>query len=349
MTSFRTGVVDRLVERREGLQRVTVDGEPAYVVTSLVGEVAAGDPVVVNTTAVELGLGTGGSHVVHWNLARDALRQPGSGHVMKLRYTSLQADVGSAEEHDPAPPGPAGTDLGGLAVAVAGLHSLVGPIVAGALARRPELRIGYVMTDDAALPLALSDLVARLVDAQMLATTVTAGQAFGGAHEAVTVPSALWTCRHRLGLDAVVVAMGPGNVGTGTPLGTSALGQVPVIDLTGRLGGRAVVALRHSGADTRTRHRGLSHHSKVALELSREPATIAVAARWAGEVGAELDRADVAHHRRRVVDAPEVLDRLDAIGAPFRSMGRPGHHDRRLVDAAAAAGAVLAAEAGHRG
>ena len=28
--------------------------------------------VVLNTTAVELGLGTGGWHVVHWNLARDA-------------------------------------------------------------------------------------------------------------------------------------------------------------------------------------------------------------------------------------------------------------------------------------
>ena len=40
----------------------------AYVLTQLTGAVAVGDRVVVNTTAVELGLGTGGWHVVHWNL-----------------------------------------------------------------------------------------------------------------------------------------------------------------------------------------------------------------------------------------------------------------------------------------
>ena len=55
--------------------------------------------MVVNTTAVELGLGTGGWHVVHWNLARDEWSEPGPGHIMKVRYTSLQADVGSTEEH----------------------------------------------------------------------------------------------------------------------------------------------------------------------------------------------------------------------------------------------------------
>ena len=54
---------------------------------------------MVNTTAVELGLGTGGWHVVHWNLARDEWSEKGPGHIIKGRYTSLQADVGSTEEH----------------------------------------------------------------------------------------------------------------------------------------------------------------------------------------------------------------------------------------------------------
>ena len=54
---------------------------------------------MINTTAVELGLGTGGWHVVHWNLSRDGdVALPGGGHVMKLRYTSLQVDTGVAEE-----------------------------------------------------------------------------------------------------------------------------------------------------------------------------------------------------------------------------------------------------------
>ena len=69
------------------------------MLTQLTGPVDVGDAVVVNTTAVELGLGTGGWHVVHWNLARDEWSEPGPGHIMKARYTSLQADVGSTEEH----------------------------------------------------------------------------------------------------------------------------------------------------------------------------------------------------------------------------------------------------------
>src|SRR2546423_8957837 len=103
MPSFRTGVVVRLLEARRGLQRVEVDlgdgPERAYALTQLTGGVGLGDRVVVNTTAVELGLGTGGWHVVHWNLEREQWAERGPGHIIKGRYTSLQADVGSAEEH----------------------------------------------------------------------------------------------------------------------------------------------------------------------------------------------------------------------------------------------------------
>src|SRR6188768_2779219 len=102
MPSYRTGEVVTLLEARPGLQRVEVDlgkgPERAYALTQLTGPVGLGDRVVVNTTAVELGLGTGGWHVVHWNLERDEWREPGPGHVMKLRYTSLQVDTGAVEE-----------------------------------------------------------------------------------------------------------------------------------------------------------------------------------------------------------------------------------------------------------
>src|SRR5438477_8419996 len=120
MPRFRTGEVTALLSERDGLQRVEVDGRPAYVLTQLIGPVAAGDRVVVNTTAVDLGLGSGGWDVVHWNLARDEWSAPGGGHVMKLRYTSLQSDTGAAEEVDGyAPPG----DLGGMPVVALALHS----------------------------------------------------------------------------------------------------------------------------------------------------------------------------------------------------------------------------------
>src|SRR6267154_2065687 len=126
MPSFRVGVVSEVVGERAGLQRVLVDlgsaPEPAYVLTQLIGAVAVGDRVVVNTTAVELGLGTGGWHVVHWNLtgepptgaAEPAPPRLGAG--MKLRYTSLQVGVESAESADVA-------DVGGMPVVAAGLHS----------------------------------------------------------------------------------------------------------------------------------------------------------------------------------------------------------------------------------
>src|SRR3954469_16509320 len=94
MPSFRTGEVTAILSERAGLQRAEVDGRRAYVLTQLIGTVAVGDRVVVNTTAVDLGLGTGGWDVVHWNLERDEWSEQGPGHEMKLRYTSLQVDAG---------------------------------------------------------------------------------------------------------------------------------------------------------------------------------------------------------------------------------------------------------------
>ncbi len=160
MPSFRTGTVTSLLSARRGLQRVEVDGERSYVLTQLTGEVALGDRVVINTTAVELGLGTGGWHVVHWNLTNEQLRTDSGGHIMKLRYTSLQADTGSAEEDGPIPQSLEGTPVVALA-----LHSQLACAAAAVKAIDESRRVVYVMTDAGALPLALSDLLAELVDA----------------------------------------------------------------------------------------------------------------------------------------------------------------------------------------
>ena len=91
--------------------------------------------------------------------------------------------------------------------------------------------------------------------------TVSTGQAFGGDVETVTVHSGLLAARHVLGADIAVVSQGPGNLGTGTPWGFSGVAAGEVVNAVGVLGGRAVGALRISGADPRERHRGVSHHS----------------------------------------------------------------------------------------
>src|SRR6478752_7166510 len=174
MPSYRTGEVVTLLQARPGLQRVEVDlGDGparAYALTQLTGPVGLGDAVVVNTTAVELGLGTGGWHVVHWNLARDEWHERGPGHIIKGRYTSIQTDGGSSEEHIEAL---AEVDsIDGMPVIAAALHSQV-PAVAAAFAERaPGKRLAYVMTDGAGLPIALSDIVATLRATSLLDTTV---------------------------------------------------------------------------------------------------------------------------------------------------------------------------------
>src|SRR5262249_18281942 len=208
MPSFRTGVVTELLVERPGLQRVRVDlgtgPEPSYVLTQLTGPVALGDRVVVNTAAVELGLGTGGWHVVHWNLARDEWSQTSGGHLMKVRYTSLQADVASAEECHPEIADV--TSIRGLPVLAASLHSQLAPIAVAIKHGRPDARVVYVMTDGASLPIAISDLVHELRSRGLLDATITCGQAFGGDHDAISLQSALAVAKVIERADVAIVA-----------------------------------------------------------------------------------------------------------------------------------------------
>lgn len=332
MPSFATRVVVSLESERAGLQRVMLDsGRRAYVLTELVGPVAVGDEVVVNTTAVDLGLGTGGYDVVHWNLARRDWSGGHGGHIMKLRYTSVQADVGVAEERaDYRPP----ASLDGLPVVVCGLHSQVAAVAAAFKHARPGRRLVYVMTDQAALPLALSDLVAGLRGAGLLDATVTAGHAFGGDHEAVNTPSALEVAVAVAGADAVVVAAGPGSAGTGTRHGFGALDAAAVIDAAATAGACPIVALRWSGADPRPRHRGLSQHTRAALALAARPALLAVPR------GREVP--GIAGHPSIVVDVPDVAVLLAARSLTVTTMGRSPAEDPLFFEYAAAAGIAAA-------
>ena len=311
MPRFSTATVIEVLSERTGLQRVALDTERrAYVLTELVGPVAVGDRVVVNTTAVDLDLGTGGWDVVHWNLARDEWDNPGRGHIMKLRYTSLQADIDVVEGE--------GT-LGGKPVVACFLHSQLAAVAAAFRRTAPGKRLAYVMTDTAALPLALSDLVAEGI----FDVTVTAGQAFGGDLEAVNVASALVATD----ADAVVVAPGPGVVGTNSKLGFSSLDVAATLDLVERLEGLPVMALRYSDADARPRHRGISHHAFTVIELLHADVVVPVPAGFAypsqlNGTGTEVEVPDLA---------------FDAT-----TMGRTPAEDPGFFAYAAAAGVVAA-------
>ena len=336
MTAYAESTVTEVLLERRGLIRVALaDGSRAYALTQLTGPVAQGDRVVVNTTAVDRGLGTGGWHVVHWNLSGEPFREDGPGHLMKLRYTSVQVDTGVGEEHRPDLP----TGLDGTPVVVAGLHSHLPVIVAALAAHAPTARVAYVMTDGGALPLALSEVVAGLVDRDLLVGTVTAGHAFGGDVEALNVPSALALARHELDADVIVVAMGPGVAGTNSTLGFSGLEVAPALDAAGWLGGQAIASLRCSRADGRARHRGISHHSRTVLDAVRSSVDVVV------PPGIEMldDR-----HRWHQVDPGDVGALLSSYDLDVRSMGRGIEDDPVFFAAAAAAGLFAARHTGGR-
>jgi hypothetical protein len=327
MPRFVTATVVELLSERAGLQRVATDAGRAYVLTDLVGPVAAGDRVVLNTTAVDLGLGTGGWHVVHWNLARDAWDRPGVGHVLKLRYTSLQHDSGAAEEDHPDLP----ATIPGVPVVACSLHSQVGVVAAVTRHLQPDACLAYVMTDGAALPLALSDLHHALRERGLLDTTITAGHAFGGDLEAVAVPSALALARHVAKADAVIVGMGPGVVGTASGLGTSAVEVAATLDAAAAMGARPALCCRASGADARVRHQGVSHHVQTILGLTAARPELPVPA----ELAADLPGAVV-------VEPPDVAAVLAGFDLGVTSMGRGPGDDPLFFAAAGAAGAWLA-------
>ncbi len=171
----------------------------ALAYPDLVGTPAVGDRVLLNVSALERGLGTGGMALVVALPDRLPADPPaGPGHVVKARYTPLQSMVLGVDEQE-SPHHAAlrdADDLGGMPVVVADLHSAVPAVVAGLRDRAPQARVAYVMTDGGALPLAFSRTVSMLVDAGWLASTVTVGQAFGGAHEAVNVHTGLLAAAH---------------------------------------------------------------------------------------------------------------------------------------------------------
>ena len=343
MITWRRGTVRAVRGGWAGAVELTVDvaGEDvaALAFPQLVGEPRPGDDVLLNTTAADLGLGTGGYALVVALPDRLPADRTGPGHLVKARYTPLQAVVLGADEPDaPSHALLAGDDpleAPGLPVVVADLHSSLPAVLAGVLADRPGARIAYVMTDGGALPLWFSRTVAAL--AGRLAGTVTVGQAFGGDLEAVTLHSGLLAAARVLHADVAVVTQGPGNLGTGTAWGFSGVAAGEAVNAAAAVGGRPVAVLRMSQADPRPRHRGVSHHSLTAYgRVALAPADVVVPSSAADLVAPV--REQLARHRLVEVDDTGLLDVLRAEAPLLRTMGRGLDDDPVAFLAAAAAG-----------
>ena len=306
----------------------------------LTGAIAVGDTVLLNVTATNLSLGTGGVDFVLANFSPgetgQTLGEPdGTEHIIKLRYTPFQHAVRAVEmTHEYAAHEAEG--LRGVPVVVCELHSQVAAVCAGVKAHRPDARVVYVYTDTAALPLAFSRLVPQLKKAGLLDVTITAGQAFGGDHEAVSVASALIAARHVAKADVIVVGQGPGNAGTGTVYGWGGIEQGSWLDTARFLGGTSIFVLRVSDADERARHQGVSHHSNTVCEMLAPSVLFAVPS---DSPEIELPSGSTASLG---ASAPG-LALLAEHGIAVTTMGRTVEQDRAFFAFAAAAGAVAAA------
>ncbi len=357
MPSYGRAVVISRKKWNESISELDVrmdDGSlaKALSIDTLVGSAQPGDTVVLNTTAVELRLGSGGYHFVVWNLSRPTHSVTNLGHIMKLRYTPLQLNVEAIEEivHDAeAPPEETKNALSGMPVIAGSVHSQLLPAVITLKHLQPQAKILYVMTDGGCLPAGFSRTVGFLKENGDIDAVITTGHAFGGDFEAVTLAGALSASRKHLKADVAVVIMGPGIVGTGSALGFTGLEQADIINCAWALGGKPIGILRISFADPRSRHRGVSHHSISVLSV------MSLARAFVGVPKLEDDRRKIimsqledsgikSRHEVREVDCSLVLDLLKECDLKPSSMGRGLDDDPEFFMAAGAAG-ILASDA----
>ncbi|MDO5048342.1 MAG: DUF3866 family protein [Actinomycetaceae bacterium] len=322
------------------------------VLVDLVGKVHEGDEVRIDCSALDKRLGTGGYATVLATAHLPADDIVADGHIVKARYMPHQHIVQSVEEpdspHHEVMANARGLD--GVPVIVADLHSAVPAIVAGIRSVREDARIVYVWDDTAALPLAFSMAVSKMKEGGEVAATITSGQSFGGDIEAASMPSALLAARHVAHADYIVVAQGPGNLGTATRWGFSGTAVAQTLHVAHALGGTPLPVVRASQADQRPEHRGISHHSLSVLnELALIPLDIAVPSAVPGlpeDVAAALELGIsqlASRHRIHSVDATECLDALQHTGVALRTMGR-GVSEDALAFAAASAVGIYAAK-----
>lgn len=329
---------------------VEVDGErrPAWADSVMLGEMREGDEVVVNTAALDLELGSGGFDVVHVNLTRGlAGEAPRDEHVMKLNYTSLQHPVLPAERRCNAfRLSRDRKTLHRAPVLVIPLHGHLAPAAWAATRVAPELDVGFIQTGGGALPGSLSRDVAELRERGLLCGHVTAGPAYGGEREAISVVGAIDAAVDGLGWDAVIAGPGPGIIGSETRLGSGGIAALDNAHAALALGLPALLSPRLSSADPRERHKPVSHHTLTVLEMLL--ASVQIPLPSGNSAATEILSRAVAGPSRseeapvhRLREAPADVAGYEASGLPARTMGRTIAEDPLFFAAALASGRAL--------
>lgn len=315
---------------------VEVDGErrAVWADASLLGEMYAGDEVVVNVAALDLSLGSGGFDVVHVNLTR-GLRggERGEDHVMKLNYTSLQHPIAPVERLLSE-----SAQSASVPVLVLPLHGHLAPAAWAAAQVSPGLKLGYVQTGGGALPGGLSRDVTLLRERGLLCGHVTAAPAYGGEREAISVVGALDAAANRFGWEAILAGPGPGIIGSETRLGHGGIAALDTAHASLALGLPTLLSPRLSAGDPRERHRGISHHTMTVISLLLGAVEVPVPA---GNPAIAARLAEAGDGRHRLIEERADLDGYARAGLPAFTMGRGIEEDPLFFAAALAAGVAL--------
>ena len=327
MISKKVGIVESIKSSDDDLQdiRVSIDGQiqRAYNYPKMTGKVNEGDKVILNTTAVELSLGTGGYHFVISNLNNMESDLDANGHIMKLRYTPYQIVVDSVEDHESKYHDLINDfeSLDDLPVVVGTLHSMLTPFVASYKRNNPDKKIA-------------------------INSTITIGNAFGGDYECINIYTALITAKEIAKADVVFVSMGPGIAGTGTKYGFTGIEQGQILDAVKKLGGRPIAIPRISFADKRDRHQGISHHSitvfdKIVNVDVNIPITIYEDEKL-NKIKAQIKENKLDEkHNIVFVENNKCKEDLEHFGLKVKSMGRNYDEDSEFFDSASSAAYYL--------
>lgn len=338
LLSYKDGIVTKILNSDDHVTWLTVEirGENAKAVNynNITGQVSVGDRVILNTTAVELNLGTGGYHFIIYNnsnIYKNITDEP--GHIMKLRYTPLQFKCLAVEEQESNyhEMFKSFKSLNSSLYIVGTLHSMLAPIIATIKWLKPELNISYIMTDAGALPLHFSKTVKTLKEKGILEKTITVGHAFGGDFECINIYSGIIAAKVVANSDVTIITMGPGIVGTDTKYGFSGIEQGYIIDAVNNMGGINLTVPRISFADKRERHKGISHHTLTILNEvtnTRANLVLPVLKKNSAEIiSSQIEENNIKEKHNIIYEiGDEVSKALNYFELETKTMGR-GYHD----------------------
>lgn len=311
---------------------------------SITGNINIGDKVLLNTTAIELQLGTGGFHFVLANLSSPDIDNIKSGHIMKLKYTPIQINCMTAEAQE-SPYHNAFNEfksLNNMPVIIGSLHSALAPSAIYLKNVKPEIKLCYIMTEGGALPIQISDTVRQLKQQGYIDKTITYGNAFGGDYECVNIYTALITAKEIIKSDIAIVCMGPGIVGTDTRFGFSGVEQASIADAVNKLSGFAAIVPRISFADMRERHHGISHHTITVLkQLCWSRVNLALPILHNMEYNMQLEKQIIENkisslHNITYVDCDDADTIYNSNSSYLKKMGRGYREDREYFLSCAA-------------